>query len=62
MSVVEVPGLLAGNTAELRPRMTVAYEPMVVVDGSGTAVVEDTLVITDTGYERLTTSPVLTWS
>jgi Xaa-Pro aminopeptidase len=62
MSVIEVPGLLAGNTAELRPRMTVAYEPMVVVDGLGTAVVEDTLVITDTGYERLTTSPVLTWS
>jgi Xaa-Pro aminopeptidase len=42
--------------------MTVAYEPMVVVEGLGTGVVEDTLLITETGYERLTQSPVVTWS
>ncbi|HLW47733.1 MAG TPA: Xaa-Pro peptidase family protein [bacterium] len=62
MSVIEVPGLFAGNTAELRPRMTVAYEPMVVVEGLGTGVVEDTLLITETGFERLTNHPVITWS
>jgi Xaa-Pro aminopeptidase len=62
MSVIEVPGLFAGNTTELRPRMTVAYEPMVVVEGLGTGVVEDTLVITETGYERLTRYPVTTWT
>ncbi len=62
MSVIEVPGLFAGNTTELRPRMTVAYEPMVVVEGLGTGVVEDTLLITETGYERLTNYPVVTWS
>jgi Xaa-Pro aminopeptidase len=62
MSVIEVPGLFMGNTTELRPRMTVAYEPMVVVEGLGTGVVEDTLLITETGYERLTRSPVVTWS
>jgi Xaa-Pro aminopeptidase len=62
MSVLEAPGLFAGNTAELRPRMTVAYEPMVVVEGLGTGVVEDTLLITERGYERLTTYPVVTWS
>ncbi len=62
MSVLEAPGLFAGNTAELRPRMTLAYEPMVVVEGLGTGVVEDTLLITDTGYERLTRYPVVTWS
>ncbi len=61
MSVLEVPGLFAGNTTELRPRMTVAYEPMVVVEGLGTGVVEDTLLITETGYERLTRYPVVTW-
>ncbi len=62
MSVIEVPGLFAGNTTELRPRMTVAYEPMVVVEGLGTGVVEDTLLITETGFDRLTQYPVVTWS
>jgi Xaa-Pro aminopeptidase len=60
-AVLEPPGLYAGNAFELRPRMTVAYEPMVVVTGLGTGVVEDTLLITETGYERLTTSPIVTW-
>lgn len=62
MSVIEVPGLFAGNTTELRPRMTVAYEPMVVVEGLGTGVIEDTLLVTETGYDRLTNHPVITWS
>jgi len=61
MSLLEVPGLYAGNTTELRPRMTVAYEPMVVVEGLGTGVVEDTILITETGYERLSQYPVVTW-
>ena len=61
MAVLEVPGLYAGNEAELRPRMTVAYEPMVVIEGVGTGVVEDTLLITETGYDRLTRYPVVTW-
>ena len=61
MAVLESPGLYAGNKMELRPRMTVAYEPMVVVAGLGTGVVEDTLLITDTGYERLSRYPVVTW-
>src|SRR5437879_2594531 len=62
MSVIEAPGLFAGNTTELRPRMTVAYEPMVVVEGLGTGVVEDTLLITESGYERLTNYPLITWA
>jgi Xaa-Pro dipeptidase len=62
MSVIEVPGLYAGSTTVLRPRMTVAYEPMVVIEGLGTGVVEDTLAITESGYERLTCSPVVTWT
>jgi len=62
MSVLEVPGLYAGNSTVLRPRMTVAYEPMVVVEGLGTGVVEDTVLITETGYERLSQYPVVTWT
>jgi Xaa-Pro aminopeptidase len=61
MAVLETPGLYAGSTTELRPRMTVAYEPMVVIEGLGTGVVEDTLLITETGYERLSRYPVVTW-
>jgi Xaa-Pro aminopeptidase len=61
MAVLEPPGLYAGSRTELRPRMTVAYEPMVVIEGLGTGVVEDTLLITETGYERLSNYPVVTW-
>ena len=59
--MIEAPGLYMGNTTELRPRMTVAYEPMVVVEGLGTGVVEDTLLITERGFERLTNYPIVTW-
>jgi Xaa-Pro aminopeptidase len=61
MAVLELPGLYDGSRLELQPRMTVAYEPMVVVEGLGTGVVEDTLLITDSGYERLSRYPVVTW-
>ena len=54
-------GLFNGSSAVLQPGMTIAYEPMVVVEGLGTGVVEDTLLITEAGYERLTQYPVKTW-
>src|SRR5262249_52205171 len=58
LDLFEAPGgLFAGSRVELRPGMTVAYEPMVVVEGLGTGVVEDTVLITDTGYRLLTDSP-----
>lgn len=57
MDLFEGPGgLFAGSRVELKPGMTVAYEPMVVIEGLGTGVVEDTLLITETGYRRLTNS------
>jgi Xaa-Pro aminopeptidase len=59
LDLFEAPGgLFAGSPVELRPGMTVAYEPMVVVEGLGTGVVEDTVLITDTGYRLLTGSPL----
>lgn len=61
MSTLEVPGVFTGNTTELRPPLTVAYEPPVVIEELGTGAVEDTLLITETGYERLTRYPVVTW-
>jgi Xaa-Pro aminopeptidase len=58
MDLFEAPGgLFAGSRAVLQPGMTVAYEPMVVVEGLGTGVVEDTVLITDTGYRLLTNGP-----
>ena len=58
MDLIEAPGgLFAGSHAVLQPGMTLAYEPMVVVEGLGTGVVEDSLVITDTGYRLFTDGP-----
>jgi Xaa-Pro dipeptidase len=61
VSLFEAPGLFAGNPAELRPRMTMAYEPMVVMENVGTGVVEDTILITPTGVDMLTRYPTVTW-
>ncbi len=58
LDLFEAPGgLFAGSQAELRPGMTLAYEPMVVVEGLGTGVIEDTVLITETGHRLLTCSP-----
>jgi Xaa-Pro aminopeptidase len=37
----------------LEPGMTFAFEPMIIVDGLGTAVVEDTMLVTEDGIEPL---------
>ena len=58
MDLFEQPGgLFAGSRAVLQPGMTLAYEPMVVVEGLGTGVVEDSIVITESGYRLLTDGP-----
>lgn len=55
MDLFEGPGgLFAGSHVVFEPGMTVAYEPMVVVEGLGTGVIEDTILITDTGHRLLT--------
>lgn len=55
-------GLFEGSNRLLEPGMTIAYEPMIVVEGLGTGVVEDTLLITETGFERLNHFPKRTWT
>ena len=62
MDLFEGPGgLFNGSSAVLQPGMTVAYEPMVVVEGLGTGVVEDTILITDKGSEKLNSYRLKTW-
>ena len=57
LDLFEAPGgLIQGSSAVLQPGMTVAYEPMVVVESLGTGVIEDTVLITETGYRLLTNS------
>jgi Xaa-Pro aminopeptidase len=56
MDLFEAPGgLFAGSRVVLQPGMTFSHELM-VVEGLGTGVVEDSLVITATGYRLLTGS------
>jgi Xaa-Pro aminopeptidase len=58
MDLFEAPGgLFVRSPVVLTPGMTLAYEPMVVVEGLGTGVVEDTVLITETGYRLLTDGP-----
>jgi Xaa-Pro aminopeptidase len=58
MDLFEAPwGLFAGSRAVLRAGMTMAYEPMVVIEGLGSGVVEDSVLITETGYRLLTDGP-----
>ncbi len=50
----ERPSLRYGATTDLlEPGMTFAFEPMIVVEGLGTAVVEETVLVTDGGVEAL---------
>ena len=41
------------TTDVLEPGMTFAFEPMIIIDGLGTAVVEDTMLVTESGIEPL---------
>jgi Xaa-Pro dipeptidase len=59
----EAPSLRYQVTADvLEPGMTFAFEPMIIVDGLGTAVVEDTMLVTETGLEPLSGLPTAIYS
>jgi Xaa-Pro aminopeptidase len=55
-------GLFNGSRLDFAPGMTIAYEPMVVVEGLGTGVVEDTLLVTEAGVENLCRFRTRTWN
>ena len=46
----------------LEPGMTFAFEPMIIVDGLGTACVEDVMLVTETGIEPLSGLPTALYS
>jgi Xaa-Pro aminopeptidase len=59
----ESPSLRYGVTKDvLEPGMTFAFEPMIIVDGLGTAVVEDTMLVTEEGIEPLSGLPTAFYS
>jgi Xaa-Pro aminopeptidase len=50
------------TTDVLETGMTFAFEPMIIVDGLGTAVVEDTMLVTESGIEPLSGLPTALYS
>lgn len=61
--IFERPSLrFAENDEILEPGMTFAFEPMFVVAGLGTGVVEDTMLVTERGLEPLSGLPTRTFS
>ncbi|UHQ98750.1 Xaa-Pro peptidase family protein (plasmid) [Natrinema zhouii] len=53
----EEPTLVRGNTTELREGMVVTIEPKLIHPDRGTVVVEDDYLVTDSGTDRLSTTP-----
>ncbi len=53
----DLPVLASGFKAPLEPGMTVAVEPKIFFPGRGGVGIEDTYLITKTGFEKLTLSP-----
>ena len=56
-SVGEDPYIVGGNTLTLEPGMAFSVEPGVYFDGDWGARIEDIVVVTDDGCERLNTRP-----
>ncbi len=60
-SVVESPILFPDNEARLEQNMVFSLEPMIVIDGVGTAVFEDMVLVTSDGGELLSDATTSTW-
>jgi Xaa-Pro aminopeptidase len=57
LDVHEDPYIVGGNTLPLEPGMAFSVEPGVYLDGEWGARIEDIVVVTDDGCERLNTRP-----
>ncbi len=53
----DLPVLTSGIETPLQPGMTIAVEPKIFFPGRGGVGIEDTYLITETGFEKLTLSP-----
>jgi len=60
-SVVESPILFPDNEAQLEENMVFSLEPMIVIEGVGTAVFEDMILVTSAGAEVLSDATTSTW-
>lgn len=60
-SVVESPILFPDNEAQLEENMVFSLEPMIVIEGVGTAVFEDMILVTSSGAEVLSDATTSTW-
>ncbi len=60
-SVAETPILFPDNEAALEKNMVFALEPMIVVEGVGTAVFEEMILVTKGGCEVLSDATLSTW-
>jgi Xaa-Pro aminopeptidase len=57
LEVHEEPYIVGGNAVPVQPGMAFSVEPGVYFDGEWGARIEDIVVVTDTGVERLNTRP-----
>jgi Xaa-Pro aminopeptidase len=60
-SMVESPMLFPDNEARLEQNMVFSLEPMIVIEGVGTAVFEDMILVTSNGGELLSDATTSTW-
>ena len=57
LDVHEEPYIVGGNTTTLEPGMAFSVEPGIYLDGDWGARIEDIVVVTDDGCERLNIRP-----